>query len=270
VPVPNAETLSRRLLGRSPDAVEPLVVWDERATYRITLGTEAFVVKGEDPHTGHDNPEFANEIAGHQHALVHGVPAPELVAIETDAFAMRWVEGVPAHRVDTDAAWRAAAEVTHAIHALPPIGPFGTGFGDAAPSWFDALIAEVDFEAPRCIARGLDPYAVDRIRVELDLARAAITAEPVVWCHGDLQPDHILINPDTNDVTAVIDWSDHGRGDGAWDLALLTLDHDRIDEARSTLVAIYQRVRLLGEIRWLADHGFDNWRDCIARLTAGS
>jgi aminoglycoside phosphotransferase (APT) family kinase protein len=90
-----------------------------------------------------------------------------------------------------------------------------------------------------------------------------------VWCHGDLQPDHILIDPETNAVTAVIDWSDHGQADGAWDFALLTLDHDRLASARSPLVPLYQHVRLLTEMRWLADHGFDTWRDAMGRLTSG-
>lgn len=267
MPVPDAQTLSRRLLGRAPDAVESLVVWPERATYRVTIGSESFVLKGEDAQPGWI-PELPTEIDAHRHAAANGIPVPELLAAEQSAFAMRWVDGVPVHRHDTDAGWRAAAEVVRAVHALDPIGTFGVGFSGGDGTWFGSLLAEVDFEAPRCLELGLEPAALDRVRDTLHDARSEIENAPIVWCHGDLQPEHVLINPETDEVVAVIDWSDHGRADGAWDFALLTLDHDRLDTTSMPLVPLYQQVRLLGEMRWLADHGFDTWRAAMNRLTA--
>jgi aminoglycoside phosphotransferase (APT) family kinase protein len=266
VPVLDAASLSRRLLGRAPDTVEPLVVWPERATYRVGVGAESFVLKGEDAQPGW-KPELQTEIDAHRHAAANGIPVPELVAADDTAFAMRWVDGVPVHVHDTDAGWHAAADVVRAIHALDPIGTPGVGFGGADGTWFGSLVAEVEFEGPRCLELGLDPAALDRMRSTLVDARADIEKAPIVWCHGDLQPDHILIDPATDAVTAVIDWSDHGQADGAWDIALLTLDHDRLAPERTPLVPIYQQVRLLGEMRWLADHGFDTWRDAMNRLT---
>jgi aminoglycoside phosphotransferase (APT) family kinase protein len=262
----DAAALSRRLLGRTPDAVEPLVVWPERATYRVSFGRESFVLKGEDAHPGW-RPELPTEIDAHRHAAANGIPVPELLATEDTAFAMRWVEGVPVHVHDSEAGWRATAEVVRAIHALEPIGTVGVGFGGDDNTWFGSLLAEVDFEAPRCLELGLEPAALERVRAALHDARTDIERAPVVWCHGDLQPDHVLINPETDDVVAVIDWSDHGCADGAWDVALLTLDHDQLGAERSRLVPLYQQVRLLGEMRWLADHGFDTWRAALQRLT---
>ena len=269
MPVPDAATLSRRLLGRAPDAVEPLVVWPERATYRVTVGSESFVLKGEDPDVRPGwKPELPTEIDAHRHAVANDIPVPELLAAEDTAFAMRWVDGVPVHIHDSDAGWNAAADIVHAIHALEPIGTIGIGFGERGASWFDAIVADVESEAPRCLELGLEPVALDRLRAALHDARSDIERAPIVWCHGDLQPDHILIDPATDAVTAVIDWSDHGQADGAWDVALLTLDHDRMAGERTSLVALYQQVRLLTEMRWLADHGFDTWRDAAQRLEA--
>ena len=268
MPVPDAASLSRRLLGRAPDAAQPLVVWPERATYLVTLGSESFVLKGEDPDARPGwKPELPTEIDAHRHAAANGIPVPELVAADDTALAMHWVDGVPVHVHDSDSGWRAAADVVRGIHALAPIGTLGIGFGDRGSSWFESLVAEVESEAPRCLELGLAPAVLDRVRDGVHDARAEIDNAPVVWCHGDLQPDHILIDPATDAVTAVIDWSDHGQADGAWDFALLTLDHVRLAADCSPLVPLYQQVRLLTEMRWLADHGFDTWRDAMNRLT---
>jgi aminoglycoside phosphotransferase (APT) family kinase protein len=234
-------------------------------TYRVTIGTESFVCKAEDAQPGW-KPELPTEIAAHQHAAAHGIPVPELVAAEPTAFAMRWVDGVPVHVHDTEAGWRAAGDVVRAIHAVDAIGTIGVGFGEGGETWFASLLSEVEFEGPRCIELGLQPAALERVRAAMHDARAQIDAAPLVWCHGDLQPDHVLLDPATDEVVAVIDWSDHGRADGAWDVALLTLDDDRLTAERAPLVPLYQQVRLLGEMRWLADHGFDTWRAALARL----
>jgi aminoglycoside phosphotransferase (APT) family kinase protein len=97
-----------------------------------------------------------------------------------------------------------------------------------------------------------------------------------VWCHGDLQPDHVLVDPATDRVTAMIDWADSGAGDFVWDFAVLTLDGAPLDDlldgygatraqraALDALLPLYSVVRLAGEAGWLAEHGFpytDNLR----------
>jgi aminoglycoside phosphotransferase (APT) family kinase protein len=90
------------------------------------------------------------------------------------------------------------------------------------------------------------------------------------WCHGDFQTEHVIVDPATDRVSAIIDWADQGSGDIAWDVAVLTIDNDahlRIfldgydadDELRAAidqLLPLYSVVRLTGEAGWFAEHGY--------------
>ena len=114
---------------------------------------------------------------------------------------------------------------------------------------------------------GFPAEQADRIRAALRDAPALDTPH-VVWCHGDLQPEHVLVDPATDRVTAIIDWADHGAGDFVWDFAVLTIDHaprrgaaldgyGATREQRASLHALlplYSVVRLVGEAGWFAEH----------------
>jgi len=107
-----------------------------------------------------------------------------------------------------------------------------------------------------------------RIRSAVHTAVPLLESPHIVWCHGDLQPDHVLVDPATSRVTAIIDWADHGSGDAGWDLAVLTLDdtshldaffdgygaNAELRDAVSRLLPLYSVVRLVGEAGWLAEH----------------
>ncbi len=119
-----------------------------------------------------------------------------------------------------------------------------------------------------CRENGLDPEAVPRIRRAVSDAHDELAAAPASWYHGDLQPDHVIVDRDSGEVAAIIDWSDQGKGDGAWDIAVLTLDdqsrlgafldgYDAVERERLTrMLSFYRLVRWIGEIRWLTEHGF--------------
>ena len=76
------------------------------------------------------------------------------------------------------------------------------------------------------------------------------------------------MDPTTDRVVSIIDWADHGSGDVAWDLMVLTFDdashldalldgYEASDELRAAVAArvhLFTVVRLLGEARWHADH----------------
>jgi hypothetical protein len=71
-------------------------------------------------------------------------------------------------------------------------------------------------------------------------------------------------------VVAIIDWSDHGKADAAWDLAVLTLNDEWVVPAvfdgyepdareRAHLDAALPLLRVgrwLGEAHWLFTHGY--------------
>ncbi len=102
------------------------------------------------------------------------------------------------------------------------------------------------------------------------VSRNRVAAEAVlrpwtpVFTHGDLQTSHVFVDGD--EVTGVLDWSEAGRGDALYDLAILTLGHE---EHLADVVAGYGTdvdldvirgwwsARSLLAIRWLLGHGFD-------------
>jgi aminoglycoside phosphotransferase (APT) family kinase protein len=272
-------TLTLELFGRAADEVEPLVVWSDRATYRVTLGSERFVVKTDD-----ERETVAREVAGQRRAADAGVRVPEVVAVENDAFAMRWVDGVTLQDHPRPDAWRDAGAQVRIAHDLGGGPPFGTGFGGfepEQPTWrafFEAFAermlrdCELDLEFPAAPAA--------RIRAAVHAAAPLLDAPHLAWCHGDLQPEHVLVDPVTGRVAAIIDWADQGSGDVGWDVAVLTIDHDQRrdafltgyganDELRAALdqlLPLYGVVRLIGEATWLAEHGYpaaDNLRRAI-------
>jgi aminoglycoside phosphotransferase (APT) family kinase protein len=96
------------------------------------------------------------------------------------------------------------------------------------------------------------------------VARAAIRSFTPAFTHGDLQVTHVFVEGD--EVTGVLDWSEAGRGDPLFDLAILTLGHEeRLDQVLAgygkevdlDVVRAWWSLRSLTAIRWLIEHGFD-------------
>ena len=266
---------ARELLGVDPEHVDPLVVFADRGAYKVRIGDDMFVVKTDD-----DPRTTRNEIAGLRRARSAGVRVPELVAVADGALAMRWADGVTLRDRATADAWRDTGREIRLTHGVGGGPPFGTGFGGFNPSrpdwrsffelFADTMLADCERDL------GLPRADGERIRAALRAAPGLDTPH-VVWCHGDLQPEHVLVDPATDRVTAIIDWADHGTGDCVWDIAVLTIDdpqhrdaflhgygataaqHDALD----ALLPLYAVVRLAGEAGWFADHGFpyaDNLR----------
>jgi aminoglycoside phosphotransferase (APT) family kinase protein len=266
VPLPSPEVLARRLLGRLPDRIEPLVVWDHKAAYRCVIGRDAFVCK-----VDVQLDEVRREVEGLTRAAAAGIAVPDLVAADTGAFAMRWVAGTALTYSSLPEWWRNAGRELRRVHALDPPSSSGGGFAPIRDSWAATIEAEVEEELEKCVhEHGLDPTQADRVRGTIADAHDELAAAPPSWYHGDLQPDHVIVDPRSGEIVAIIDWSDHGNGDGAWDIAVLNLDDDsRLDalldgyntdvaerERLARMLPLYRLVRWLGETRWLAEHGF--------------
>lgn len=261
--------LTRELLGATPDEIEPLVVWPDRAAHRVTIGAERFIVKTDD-----DVETVGREVAGQRRAAAAGVRVPQLIAATNGAFAMRWVDGVTLRDHPTPGAWHDTGAQIRIAHDLGGGPPFGTGFGGfepEQPTWREFFEAFAESMLRGC-ERDLDfPAAPSaRIRAALRAAAPLLDAPHLAWCHGDLQPEHVLVDPATDRVAAIIDWADQGSGDIGWDVAVLTIDHNEHREAFLTgygaddelrvalgqLLPLYSVVRLIGEAGWFAEHGY--------------
>jgi aminoglycoside phosphotransferase (APT) family kinase protein len=272
--------LTRELLGSTPDTIEPLVVWADRATHRVTIGSDRFVVKSDD-----DPRTVAREVAGQRRAATGGVRVPEVVAATNNAFAMRWVEGVGLNAEATPDAWYDTGAQIRRAHDLGGGPPFGTGFGGFGPeqptwrAFFEAFAESMLRDCERDLDFPAAPAV--RIRDALHAAAPLLDAPYLGWCHGDLQPEHVLVDPTRHSVVAIIDWADNGSGDIGWDVAVLTIDHDQhrdafldgyganseLRNALGQLLPLYKVVRLVGESGWFAEHGYppgENLRRAIA------
>jgi aminoglycoside phosphotransferase (APT) family kinase protein len=267
------------LLGRAADQIKPLVVRSDRATYRVTVGGRAFVVKTDDDHA-----TVTRETTGHQRAADAGVRVPELVSVTDDAIAMAWIEGIELNHRSTPDAWRDAGAQLRIAHNVGCGLPFGAGFGGYEPahvSWREFFETFAARELEACERElGFPSDAANRIRAAIT-APGLLDAPHLGWCHGDLQPQHVLIDPVTERVAAIIDWADHGPGDVGWDIAVLTIDHDSFRAAlldgygagsglRAALdgvVPLFSVIRLVSEANWLDAHHYavdDNIRRAVA------
>lgn len=275
------QDLARELLGRPAGEIEPLVVWPDRASFRVTCGAERFVIKTDD-----DANTVAREAAGQARAAAAGVRVPELIGVSPNAFAMRWVEGVTLRDHSTADAWADTGRQLRIAHDVGGAGPFGTGFGGFEPeqptwrSFFDAFAERTLRDGERDL--GFPARQAARVRAALRAAAPRLDAPHLAWCHGDFQTQHGLIDPSTDRVAAIIDWADHGSGDVGWDVAVLTLD-DRahlgpfldgygatveLRAALGELLPLYSVVRLLGSASWLAEHGHPLVEDHLNRAIA--
>lgn len=185
---------------------------------------------------------------------------------------MRWVDGVTLTDLLAPDAWRDTGAQLRLAHDLGGEPPFGTGFGGfepEQPTWrkfFEAFAERMLADGERDLDFPADSAA--RIRDALRAAAPLLDAPHLAWCHGDFQPDHVLMDPVTNRVVAIIDWADNGSGDAGWDVCVLTIDHNEyrnafldgyeasteLRAALDQLLPLYAVVRLLGSAGWLAEH----------------
>ena len=124
------------------------------------------------------------------------------------------------------------------------------------------MASNLDRECEWLVTSGVLPS--DLVQVNRRVAEAALRPWTPVFVHGDLQVAHVFVDGDQ--ITGVVDWSEAGRGDAMFDLAILTLGHP---EHLADVVAGYGgdldlevirgwwSLRSLTAIRWLIEHGFD-------------
>jgi Ser/Thr protein kinase RdoA (MazF antagonist) len=200
-----------------------------------------------------------------------GVPVPRLVAVGGGSPTVLVLERMGGDWLAPDrpaAAWAAAGAAIRRLHgvAVPGLPAFAGRDG-----WAAGLHEVADHWGPRALAAGLDRRVVDAGRGAADrLVRSGAVEPRIVTLHGDCVPIHVRLDDDDR-VIGLLDLGDACRGDSAWDLAVLTmrsperlsavLDGYRADPDLRAWTArawpVYRALRLVAEVGWLADHGFD-------------
>lgn len=187
------------------------------------------------------------------------VPVPEVLWRRPPVLALAGLPGTAIGRLGSAstasaAAWTAAGAMVRLLHDAP------------LPPWPGNSLAEkastLDGECEWLLSNEVLP--ADLVARNRQVAGAALRSWTPVFMHGDLQVAHVFVDGD--EVTGVLDWSEAGRGDAMYDLAILTLGHP---EHLGDVVAGYDAdvdldvirawwsLRSLTSIRWLVEHGFD-------------
>lgn len=229
------------------EQVEVVVAHRERATVRV--GDIYLKIDG-DRHAGDVEVEAMT---------LAPIPTPQILWRTPPVLALISVPGTPlGHLGDpspaSPAAWVAAGAVVRILHDAP------------LPPWAgrspEELAAQLDHECRWILTHDVLP--ADLVTVNRRIAEQVIRPWQPAFIHGDLQVDHVFVRGDQ--VTGVIDWSEAGRGDPLYDLAVLSIGHqEHLDDlldgygagADVELIRAWWSVRGLLGIRWLVEHGYD-------------
>jgi aminoglycoside phosphotransferase (APT) family kinase protein len=187
------------------------------------------------------------------------LPTPEVLWRQPPVLALAALPGTALGHLGepstaSPTAWVAAGAALRMLHDAP------------LPPWpgksVDKLGALLDSECEWLATNGVLP--TDLITRNRRIAEAALRPWAPVFTHGDLQADHVFVDGD--ELTGVIDWSDAGRGDALFDLAILTIGHqEQLDDVLAgygrdvdlDVIRGWWSWRSLVAARWLIEHGFD-------------
>ncbi len=255
-----AQRTLTKIIG-SQEVLQPLYLQPDRA---IFLASNAGIILK----VYEEWRSLQREYATMGHVQSRGIPIPDILLFDTEqpnVLAMKYVVGQPLTSKDIDATREAGAYVER-FHSMKTSPPFSGG-----QSEWDEFIAwwskrEIDSVEQLSVFTG-DKIA--QLRYIFDAMQPMLIGRPIAFLHGDLQAEHILINPQTQKVVAILDFADAQPGDPLMDIAVLSLwDNqlaDRVlagyasienNEETKQLLWLYRLLRHLGEIPWLLDRGF--------------
>jgi aminoglycoside phosphotransferase (APT) family kinase protein len=205
------------------------------------------------------------EVATMERALAAGIPVAKRLTFHTGPPAVlitKRVGGIP-----LTSAYPLAAEATgrllrrfHALGARPP-------FVDGQRSWSVFIRNWADREIATMVARrAISLGDGQRLHRHFAARDTVLSARPCALIHADLQAEHVLIDPVTQRVNALLDFVDTQPGDPLIDIAVLSLwdtglaravlaGYDARGNAQTDLLRTYRVLRHLGAANWLTTHG---------------
>jgi Ser/Thr protein kinase RdoA (MazF antagonist) len=264
---PRVVDVVAELVGAPVRVVDTLVDHQERCVVEVALPDDRLaVVKGD--LVAERSTREARVLDAAARA---GVPVPRLMALGRGSPTVLVLERVGGDWLAPDRparAWAAAGAAVRRLHGVAVPGLPGVAGRDG---WAAGLSELADHWGPRARAAGLDRRVVDATHGAADrLLRSGPAASRTVTLHGDCVPIHVRLDGDDR-VIGLLDLGDACRGDPAWDVAVLTMrSPDRLPAvldgygADTDLRAwtarawpVYRALRLVAEVGWLADHGFD-------------
>ena len=187
--------------------VEVVVAHDERATLRVG-----------DVFLKIDSDQTLTDIEVEAMALAP-IPTPEILWRKPPVLALAALPGTALGRLGerstaSSAAWASAGTAARMLHDAP------------LPPWpgrsLDEIASRLDGECEWLVTNEVLP--TNLVARNRQIAEAALRPWTPVFVHGDLQITHVFVDGD--EITGVIDWSEAGRGDALYDLAILTLGHE--------------------------------------------
>jgi len=246
----------RQLLARyAPELdvrdLRPLGGGQENVTYEANGELVVRVAREPDPETSRREAEILEAVRA-----VTEIAVPEPIVAEAEAGLMvyRRLPGAPlAGLAQPRRVGRGAVEAL--LGFMRDIREVGTTHVDvqAPDEWLDdarALYESVADHVP----------ATHRGAIEAFLTETPPPPNPPVFCHNDLGTEHVLVDPDTREVTGVIDWTDAAMADPAYDLGLLYRDLGP-QVAPSEAAVFYARCAVLEDLKYGVDEGREMYQN---------
>jgi aminoglycoside 2''-phosphotransferase len=221
-PIAQAQDILARHLPRYGDA--PLRMLGEGWDYTSVLVSEDLVLRLARSRT---QGRRLRQEAAVLHLLADRLPlqVPMLRLLPGDGFLAAvypYIAGVPAEMSEQNL-WK-LGQFLRALHSIPAADLRGAGIGwmqwsRGGRAWEDALrrflakamgevSAHLSWERRKTLARRVSAFCseADNFRFEARMI------------HADLAPEHLLADPETGVLSAVIDFGDAGLGDPAYDV----------------------------------------------------
>jgi aminoglycoside phosphotransferase (APT) family kinase protein len=255
-----AKTSITKYVGK-PEALTPLYVQPDRAIFLAASSQIVLKVYA-------DKTALQKEIKVAREAQAVGVPTPEIIGFDIDELAvitMKQVIGTPLSTANKNAIQEAGNYLRkfHRIGAKPPFSG-GQSKWDEFILWWSFKEIDALYDLSVC-----DEKERDELKDRFSRLKLILEARPIVLLHGDLQTDHILVDPKVDKVLAFIDFADAQPGDPLLDIAVLTLwNHDltplllegygSMEDSKQTqaMISHYRLLRHIAEIPWLYQRGY--------------
>ncbi len=208
--------------------------------------------------------QLEREVATMERALAAGIPVAKRLTFHTGPPAVLITErvgGLPltsAYPLAAAAAGRLLRRF-HALGACPP-------FVDGQRRWSVFIRTWADREIATMVEhRAIGPGDGQRLHRHFSALATVLDARPCALIHADLQAEHVLIDPATQRVHALLDFVDAQPGDPLLDIAVLSLwdpglagavltGYDALGDEQTDLLRTYRLLRHLGAANWLATH----------------